>query len=140
MVTIVVSQLLSSPLRDHYAVLLLLPVAWLANRGRTWAAVIPLLGWLSLLADDASLSLLGTASIPLTFFGVLTLLLFEAYRERRETRTLKRVPGYRSGDRRRLSPALFQDGRASHPARREVDGRPLGVVVLCSESDLPAHI
>jgi hypothetical protein len=93
MVTIVVSQLLSSPLRDHYAVLLLLPVAWLANRGRTWAAVIPLLGWLSLLADDASLSLLGTASIPLTFFGVLTLLLFEAYRERRETRTLKPSPG-----------------------------------------------
>jgi len=36
-VTIVASQLVSSPLRDHYAVLLLLPTAWLvgaAGRGR----------------------------------------------------------------------------------------------------------
>lgn len=88
-VTIVVSQLLSSPLRDHYAVLLLLPVAWLVNRGRAWVAAIPLLGWLSLLADGSSLSLLGTASIPLTFFGVLALLLFEAYSERRGTSALK---------------------------------------------------
>lgn len=91
-VTIVVSQLLSSPLRDHYAVLLLLPVAWLVNRGRAWVAAIPLLGWLSLLADGSSLSLLGTASIPLTFFGVLVLLLFEAYSERRGTSALKPSP------------------------------------------------
>jgi hypothetical protein len=32
--TIVASQLLSSPLRDHYAALLLLPTAWLIGRGR----------------------------------------------------------------------------------------------------------
>jgi alpha-1,2-mannosyltransferase len=83
-ITIVVSQLLSSPLRDHYAVLLLLPVAWLVSRGRTWAAVIPLLGWIALFAEDNSATWLATASIPLTFFGVLALLLWEAYRERRE--------------------------------------------------------
>jgi alpha-1,2-mannosyltransferase len=86
-VTIVVSQLLSSPLRDHYAVLLLLPVAWLVSRGRLWAAAIPLLGWISLFADDTAASWPATASIPLTFFGVLALLLWEAFRERREMAT-----------------------------------------------------
>ena len=85
-VTIVVSQLLSSPLRDHYAVLLLLPVAWLVSRGRTWAALIPLLGWIGLFAfvEDSTPNWQAAASIPLTFFGVLALLLAEAYRERRE--------------------------------------------------------
>ena len=86
-VTVVVSQLLSSPLRDHYAVLLLLPVAWLVSRGRTWAALIPLLGWIALFAypEGEAASWPAAASIPLTFFGVLALLLWEAYRERRET-------------------------------------------------------
>jgi len=85
-VTIVVSQLLSSPLRDHYAVLLLLPVAWLVSRGRTWAALIPLLGWIGLFAfvEDSTPNWPAAASIPLTFFGVLALVLVEAYRERRE--------------------------------------------------------
>ncbi len=85
-VTIVVSQLLSSPLRDHYAVLLLLPVAWLVSRGRKWAALIPLLGWIALFAfvDGSAPSWPAAASIPLTFFGVLALLLWEANRERRE--------------------------------------------------------
>ena len=84
-VTIVVSQLLSAPLRDHYAVLLLLPVAWLMTRGRWWAAFIPLLGWISLFAfaDEAAPSWPAAASIPLTFFAVLALLLWEGYRERR---------------------------------------------------------
>ena len=66
------------------AALLLLPVAWLVSRGRTWAAVIPLLGWIALFAEDNSATWLATASIPFTFFGVLALLLWEAYRERRE--------------------------------------------------------
>jgi hypothetical protein len=85
-VTIVASQLLSAPLRDHYAVLLLLPVAWLVGRGRKWAALIPLLGWISLFADDNAATWLATASVPLTFFGVLAVLLAEAYRERCEAR------------------------------------------------------
>ena len=85
-VTIVASQLLSAPLRDHYAVLLLLPVAWLVGRGRKWAALIPLLGWISLFADDNSATWLATASVPLTFFGVLAMVLWEARRERREPR------------------------------------------------------
>lgn len=36
------SQLLSPVLWDHYALLLLLPTAWLLERGRWWAAAIPL--------------------------------------------------------------------------------------------------
>jgi hypothetical protein len=92
-VTIVVSQLLSAPLRDHYAVLLLLPVAWLVSRGRTWAAAIPLLGWIALFAfaDDSAPSWPAAAGIPLTFFGVLALLLAEAWRERRETLKVERA-------------------------------------------------
>ena len=38
----IASQLLSPLLWDHYAMLLLLPVAWLLERRRWWAALIPL--------------------------------------------------------------------------------------------------
>jgi hypothetical protein len=84
--TIVVSQLMTPLLWDHYAMLLLLPTAWLMQRGRTWAAAIPLLGWISLLSTTDSPNWLAAASIPLTFFGVLGLLLWEAYRERGEAK------------------------------------------------------
>ncbi len=42
LVVVVATQMLSPILWDHYAMLLLLPVAWLLDRGRTWAALIPL--------------------------------------------------------------------------------------------------
>lgn len=42
LVAVVASQLLSPILWDHYALLLLLPVAWLLARGWWWAALIPL--------------------------------------------------------------------------------------------------
>ncbi|MBA2719592.1 MAG: DUF2029 domain-containing protein [Chloroflexi bacterium] len=42
LVAIVASQLLSPVLWDHYALLLLLPVAWLLERGHWWAIAIPL--------------------------------------------------------------------------------------------------
>ncbi len=76
-VTIVASQLLSSPLRDHYAVLLLLPAAWLVARGRTWAVVFPLAGWVSLFADQGPGSWLAAATVPLAFFGCLAVVLVE---------------------------------------------------------------
>lgn len=41
--TVIASQLLSPVLWDHYALVLLLPVAWLLQQGRWWAAAIPLL-------------------------------------------------------------------------------------------------
>ena len=78
--TIVASQLLTPLLWDHYAMLLLLPTAWLLQRGRTWAALFPLLGWISLFDSNGAWP--AIASIPLTFFWVLVVLLFEAYRER----------------------------------------------------------
>jgi hypothetical protein len=83
MVTIVASQLLSAPLRDHYAVLLLLPTAWLVQRGRTWAVVFPLAGWFALFAGKGGWTWLATASIPVTFFAVLAVLLWEALQDRR---------------------------------------------------------
>lgn len=42
LVAVVVSQLVSPILWDHYALLLLIPVAWLLDRGWWWAAAIPL--------------------------------------------------------------------------------------------------
>lgn len=42
LVAVVASQLLSPILWDHYALLLLLPVAWLLDRGHRWAVLIPL--------------------------------------------------------------------------------------------------
>lgn len=41
-VAVVASQLLSPLLWDHYAVILLLPAAWLAARGAWWALAIPM--------------------------------------------------------------------------------------------------
>ena len=42
LVALVASQLLSPILWDHYAMLLLVPVAWLLDGGHRWAVVIPL--------------------------------------------------------------------------------------------------
>jgi hypothetical protein len=39
---VVASQLLSPILWDHYALMLLLPVAWLLSRGHRWAVLVPL--------------------------------------------------------------------------------------------------
>jgi alpha-1,2-mannosyltransferase len=39
---VIATQFLSPVLWDHYALILLLPVAWLLSRGQWWAALIPL--------------------------------------------------------------------------------------------------
>ena len=46
MVTVVAMLLLSPVMWSHYLVQLILPAAFLAERGRPWALAIPLLGWL----------------------------------------------------------------------------------------------
>ena len=46
--TIVASQVLSPLLWDHYAIFLLLPVAYLLTRGYAWAVLIPLATWFPL--------------------------------------------------------------------------------------------
>jgi hypothetical protein len=49
LVAVIASQLLSPVLWDHYAVLLLLPVAYLCSSGRWWALLIPVLTAMPLL-------------------------------------------------------------------------------------------
>jgi hypothetical protein len=56
------SQLLSPVLWDHYAMLLLLPVAWLLDRRQWWAALIPL-------ATATPIVLLGV--VPAAIYPVL---------------------------------------------------------------------
>jgi len=74
MVTVVASQLLTPLLWDHYAVILLLPTAWLLERGRYWAIAFPLLGWISLFDANAWLP---AASVPVLMFGCLAAILWE---------------------------------------------------------------
>jgi len=89
--TIVASQLVTPLLWDHYAMLLLLPTAWFLETGRKWAAVFPILGWISLF--DSGGAWPASASVPLVFVAVLAMLLVEALREDRVTRALRPNPG-----------------------------------------------
>jgi hypothetical protein len=81
MATVVASQLLASPLRDHYAVLLLLPVAWLLERDRIWAAAFPILGWIALFGNNGAW--LPASSVPVLMFGCLAAVLWVGRAERR---------------------------------------------------------
>jgi alpha-1,2-mannosyltransferase len=64
--TVVASQLLSPVLWDHYALLLLLPTAWLLDRGCWWAVAIPLLSSVILLPAG-----LPGAIYPFAFWAAL---------------------------------------------------------------------
>ena len=65
LVAVVASQLLSPVLWDHYAMLLLLPVAWLLDRGHRWAVVIPLA------TSTLLISVTPPAAYPIAFGGTL---------------------------------------------------------------------
>lgn len=58
------SQLISPLLWDHYAMLLLLPTAWLLDRGRWWAVAIPL-------ATSVILIWLPPGVYPIAFWAAL---------------------------------------------------------------------
>jgi hypothetical protein len=60
LVVLVATQLLSPVLWDHYAIVLLVPVAWLLDRGVRWAAAIPL-----------ATSVLAVGSIPPAIYPVV---------------------------------------------------------------------
>ncbi len=79
LVAVVASQLLSPVLWDHYAVILLLPVAWLLERRRWWAALVPLAVAIGVPAPPAV--------YPTLFAAVLAALLFLGVRERRASAT-----------------------------------------------------
>jgi alpha-1,2-mannosyltransferase len=65
LVAVVASQLASPILWDHYAMLLLLPVAWLLERRHWWAALVPLATSLLLL------SVTPAFAYPVAFFVCL---------------------------------------------------------------------
>ena len=77
LVAIVASQLLSPVLWDHYAMLLLLPVAWLLERRRWWAALIPLVTSAATLFVN-----LPTWIYPAMFWVTLVAVLGTGLRER----------------------------------------------------------
>jgi len=72
------SQLLSVVLWDHYALILLVPVAWLLSRGVIWAAVIPLAT--SIFSHGASPPL----TYPVAFWVTLLAVIWQGRIERRE--------------------------------------------------------
>ncbi len=76
MVAIVASQLISPILWDHYAIVLLVPVAWLLERGRRWALVIPLLTPVVLVGVTPAFV------YPLVFGATLLVVAAEGYRDR----------------------------------------------------------
>lgn len=74
--TIIVSQLVSPILWDHYAMLLLLPIAWLWERGARWAAIVPLVSAVPLVG------LTPAIAYPASFALVLAAVLWVGRRER----------------------------------------------------------
>ena len=74
LIAMTASQFVSPVLWDHYAVILLLPVAWLMQRGRWWAALIPLVS-ATLLAGATP-----PVAYPVSFWVVLLALTLEGRR------------------------------------------------------------
>jgi alpha-1,2-mannosyltransferase len=77
LVAVIASQLMSPVLWDHYAMLLLLPVAYLCSRGHWWAVLIPL---------STALPLVGVTppiAYPLGFLVALVATLAVGIRARR---------------------------------------------------------
>ncbi len=80
--TVVASQILSPLVWDHYAVVLIIPVAWLLEQGRWWA-----LGIMVVTAIPVIL-FLPRATYPVLFaIGLLAPMLVEAMDRRRAART-----------------------------------------------------
>ncbi len=77
LVVVVASQFVSPVLWDHYALLLLLPVAWLIDRGYWWAVLVPL--------ATATLLVGITPGIayPILFWVVLIAIVWAGLRDRR---------------------------------------------------------
>jgi alpha-1,2-mannosyltransferase len=76
LVAVVASQLLSPVLWNHYAMLLLLPVAYLLSAGRWWALAIPLVTATPLIA------ITPVAAYPIAFWATLLAVLVVGVRAR----------------------------------------------------------
>lgn len=103
MVTISATLLLAPLLWDHYLASLLLPAAFLAQRGRTWGLALPLLGWL----PAPLLPLVAVAG---------TIAPFLAEREGREQPALDRGPWLRRRGTIALGRSADVDGPVPVPA------------------------
>ena len=80
---VIASHFLSPVLWDHYALILLLPTAWLLDRGHLWAAVIPV-------ATSTALVLLEIEApwlYPAAFWLALLAVAWKGARERRKELT-----------------------------------------------------
>jgi alpha-1,2-mannosyltransferase len=77
---VIASQFISPVLWDHYALVLLLPTAWLLSRGRAWAVLIPL--------STATILAGVTPAIvyPIAFWAALLAVTREGLLESREPR------------------------------------------------------
>jgi hypothetical protein len=75
---VVASQFVSPVLWDHYALVLLLPIAWLIERGRTWAVLI------ALATATPFVGLTPTVAYPVVFWVALLALTWEGLRHRSE--------------------------------------------------------
>jgi Glycosyltransferase family 87 len=88
LVVVVASQLLSPILWSHYALLLLLPTAWLLQRGMWWAVALPLVTALPLVAVTPPIA------YPLAFAAGLLLPVVVGLREGRAAAPARRaLPG-----------------------------------------------
>jgi hypothetical protein len=76
LVVVIASQLLSPVLWDHYAMLLLLPVAYLLHRRQWWALAIPLAT--SILVIDVTPPVVYPLAFWVTLVGVIAVGLREA--------------------------------------------------------------
>jgi alpha-1,2-mannosyltransferase len=74
LVVMAASQFVSPVLWDHYALILLLPVAWLLERGRWWAALIPLVTTTLLLGATPP------AAYPVCFWVTILAIVLESRR------------------------------------------------------------
>jgi hypothetical protein len=86
LVAVIASQLLSPILWDHYALLLLLPVAWLLERGHRWGVVFVLATPLFLVG------LLPALVYPVAFWACLLAVAAVGLRDRRTTPSAASTP------------------------------------------------
>jgi Glycosyltransferase family 87 len=83
---VVASQLLSPVLWDHYAMLLLLPTAWLLDRGHAWAVAIPLA------TSVLVLFVLPPAAYPVSFWAALVAVAWVGISDRRAGEASAAIP------------------------------------------------
>jgi hypothetical protein len=87
MAVVVASQFVSPVLWDHYALLLLLPVAWLLDRGHLWAALVPLATATFLVGITPGIA------YPIVFWVVLLAVTYEGLSAGRRAARLGPVAG-----------------------------------------------